>query len=118
MAFPKGAAALLAEKDLKGSLVTNEINPLTVAGAQNILGADPERTIMLLYNLSVSEIYVGFSGDIASNNGMLVPPSGGFLMINVVEDYEAVTLPIYVYSAAANNQLYIMTTRRETGLQE
>ena len=117
MAFPKGAAALLAERDLQGSLVTQEINPLTVAGAQNILGADPERTIMLLYNLSASEIYVGFSGNVAAANGMLVPPSGGFIMINVVEDYEAVTLPIFVFSAAANNQLYIMTTRRETGTE-
>lgn len=118
MAFPKGAAALLAEKDLKGSLVTNEINPVTVVGAQNVLAGDPERTIMLLYNLSASEIYVGFSGNVGANNGMIVPPAGGFITLNVTEDYEAVTLPIFVYSAAAGNQLYIMTTRRETGIQE
>lgn len=118
MSFPKGAAALLAEKDLKGSLVTNEINPLTAVGSQNILAGDPERTIMLLYNLSASEIYLGFSGNVGVNNGMLVPAAGGFLQLNVTDDYEAVTLPIFCYSAAAGNQLYIMTTRRETGLQE
>lgn len=118
MSFPKGAAALLAEKDLQGSLVTNEINPVTVVGAQNVLGADPERTIMLLYNLSASEIYVGFSGNVGINNGMIIPPSGGFIVINVTEDYEVVTLPIFVYSAAVGNQLYIMTTRRESGLEE
>lgn len=118
MAFPKGAAALLAEKDLQGSLVTNEINPVTVVGAQNVLGGDPERTIMLLYNLSASEIYVGFSGNVGANNGMIIPPAGGFLTLNVTDDYEAVTLPIFVYSAVGGNQLYIMTTRRETGLKE
>lgn len=118
MGMPKGAAALLAEKDLKGSLVTNERNPVTVVGAQNILAADPERTIMMLYNLSASEIYVGFTGSVGADNGFLIPPSGGFIQLNVTDDYEAVTLPIFVYSAAAGNQLYIMTTRRETGLEE
>lgn len=118
MTLPKGAAALLAEKDLKGSLVTNERNPTTVAGAGNVLNGDPERTIMLLYNLSASEIYAGFSGDVGASNGILIPPAGGFMMLNVTEDYEATTLPIWVYSAAAGNQLYIMTTRRESGLGE
>lgn len=118
MAFPKGAAALLAEKDLKGSLITNESNPVTVVGAQNILPADPERTIMLMYNLSASEIYAGFSGNVGANNGFLIPPAGGFIQLNVTDDYEVVTLPIFVYSAAAGNQLYIMTTRRETGVEE
>lgn len=118
MSFPKGAAALLAEKDLKGSLITKEINPLTVVGVQNILNGDSERTIMLLYNLSASELYVGFGGNVGADNGMLVPANGGFLQLNVTQDYEAVTLPIWLYSAAVNNQLYIMTTRRDTGIEE
>lgn len=116
--FPKGAAQILTEKDLKGLLVTNEINPVTVAGAQNILGSDPERTIMLIVNLSASEIYVGFTGSVGANFGMILPPNGGFMSMNVTEDYESVTLPIHVYSAAAGNQLYVMTTRRETAIKE
>ena len=114
--FPKGAAAILAEKDLLGSLVTTERNPTTVVGVQNILGGDAERTIMLLYNLSAGEIYVGFSPRVSASNGMLIPAAGGFIIINAVDDYETVTMPIYVFSAAAGNQLYITTTRRETGL--
>lgn len=115
---PQGAAAHLTERDLKGHLTTNESNPLTLVGAQNVLRGDPERTIMLLYNLSSAEIYMGFGGTVGGNNGVLIPPSGGFVMINVSEDYELVTLPIWVYSAAAGNQLYIMTTRRDTGMDE
>lgn len=118
MAFPKGAAALLAEKDFKGSFVTSDFNDTTVGGAENILPGDPERTIVVLYNLSPSEIFIGFSANVTPNNGMLIPPNGGFLLINASEDYEVATLPLYVYASSIGYRYYVMTTRRETGLKE
>lgn len=118
MARPNGAAAELAAKDLKGYQVTNETNPVTVVGAQNVLPGDPERTLWIIYNLSASDIYVGFGGEVGANNGMIVPSGGGFITMNVTEDYEAVTLPVWVYSSAAGNQLYIMSTRRDGKYQE
>lgn len=116
MPLPKGAAALLAEKDLKGSMVTNEQAIQPGAGTSNLIGGDPERTIILVYNLSSSEVYVSFTSAVGPFSGILIPPAGGFLMINAVEDYEVATLPLWVYTAVANPELYIMTTRRETGL--
>ena len=83
-----------------------------------MLFRSPERTLILLYNLSASEIYIGFSGNVGATNGMLIPPSGGFMSLNVTEDYEAVTLPLFAFSTLAGNQLYIITTRRETGIKE
>jgi len=114
MSLPKGAATILAESDYKGHLVVNETNPVAAIGSTNILGGDPERTIMLVYNLSASEIFVGFGVGVSSSNGILLPPSGGFVGINAKDDYAVVNLPLYAYSAAGGNQLYILTMRRET----
>jgi len=114
----KGAAAKLAEKDYGGALVTNETSKQPPAGTSNILSGDPERVITVLYNLSASEVYAGFTGSVGPFSGMLIPPNGGFLLMNAVEDYEVATLPVFVYTPIPNPDLYIMTTRRESGRQE
>ena len=115
---PLGAAARLTEKVFGGSLVTKETNPATVAGVVNILPASPERVLMTLYNLGASEIYVGFSESVNTDKGFLLPPSGGFIAFNVTDDFEILTLPIYVFCVVANNQLYVVTQRRETAHAE
>jgi hypothetical protein len=118
MTFPKGAAALLAEKDLKGSLVSQQSNKFLLAGITNILPSDPERINMVVVNLSASELYVGFNAQTDNNQGIILPPNGGFLSMSVVDDYELVTLPFYVFAPSQPLNIYILSTRRETGLQE
>jgi len=115
MARQLGAAAKLAEKDYGGGLVTDETSKQPALGTSNILSGDPERVITVLYNLSASAVYAGFTGSVGTFSGMLIPPNGGFLLINAVEDYEVATLPLFIYTPVANPDLYIMTTRRESG---
>lgn len=114
MPRPLGAAAILARKDIKGDVVANELNPVTVAGVVNVLGGDPERVQFLLYNLGASTIYMGFSGDVGATNGILVPPNGGFVGVNAYDDYDLATIAVYVSCTVAGNQLYILSTRRES----
>lgn len=118
MARPQGAASILSRRDIEGHVVTRETNPVTVAGVGQLLGADPERTIMLLYNLSAAEIFISFTSEVSSTNGMLLAPNGGFIVINATDDYELSQLPVWAFSVGAGNQLYLMTTRREIKVEE
>lgn len=114
----KGAAALFSDRDLGGPVDTFETNPTTILGAQEILPRNPERVAVVLYNLSASSIFVGFSGDVSASNGMLIPSNGGFMSMNVIDDYEVVTKSLYVHSGVAGNQLYILEVQRTSITQE
>lgn len=117
MPRPHGASVVFSRRFLEGITVLKETNPTTDAGSKQILGADPERVQLTIYNLSASEVYAGFSADVGSNNGMLIPPAGGFLNMNVRDDFDMVIHPVYIYSAAAGNQLYVVSNRREVKLE-
>lgn len=118
MALPQGASVIFAKRFLDGITVLQESNPVTNAGVKNLLGGDPERVQLTIYNLGASEVYIGFSGDVSSSNGMLIPPSGGFMGINVRDDFDMIINPIYVYCAVAANQLYMVVNRREIAFNE
>lgn len=118
MARPRGAAAELAEREIKGTLTTNESNPVTSGGAEQLLAPDTERTFLSIVNLSAVIIYVGFNNQVSATNGFYLPPNGGSLTFNVIEDYEMVTNPIHIYDAGLGNQLYVARSRRVTKTKE
>lgn len=118
MARPEGASVVFSRRFLNGITNLKETNPTTDVGAKQILGGDPERVQLTVYNLSSAEVYLGFSGSVGTNKGMLIPPAGGFLNMNVRDDFDMVINPMWVYSAAAGNQLYVVINRREVAFKE
>lgn len=118
MARPKGASQLFTEKQVGGSLRLEEENPILGAGTTAVVGSDPERTQILIINLSGGEVIVGFTNQVASDNGIILPANGGFFSMIVSDDFELVGLPVFMSSAAGGNQIYIMTARRETRTSE
>lgn len=114
----KGAAAIYSERNLQGNLVPYTTNPTSAAGVLNILPPGPERVLWHVTNLSANDMYLGFDQQVGSSNGILLSGNGGFISMHVTEDFELVTLPVYLYSSVAGNQVYVVHMRRENKVQE
>lgn len=114
----KGAAHEYTESLLKGSVVPYVDNPLSVVGVANLLRPDPERILWFVVNLSANDMYLGFTEDTGSAKGILLSANGGFVSTAVIEDFELTTLPMYVYSLVADNQLYMVHVKRESRIRE
>ena len=113
MSLAQGASVKYAEKFLGGHVVPYIENPVSVAGVVQVLAPDPERVLFYVSNLSPNTMYVGFTPSVSATNGILLSGNGGYVSMNVTEDFEMLTLPIYIATGVAGNQLYIVNMRRE-----
>lgn len=118
MSQPRGASVEYAEQFLRGHVVPYISNPLSIAGVVNLLRPDPERVLWHISNLSPNDMYLGFTETTGSANGILISGNGGFVSLNVTDDFELLTLPVYIFAGVANNQLYMVNMRRESKIRE
>lgn len=118
MPLPKGAAEIYSNKQIDGNTTTNETNPVSVVGIVQVVRPDPERTFLLILNLSTNDMYLGLSEEVSASNGILLAANGGFVKMQLVDDFELLINPFYVFSSAAGNQLYVLQTRRQTKPRE
>ena len=111
-----GASGVLAHKLIEGNVVPYEETGVTVAGTKQAIAPDPERAHLVFYNLSDSEMVIGFSSAVGASFGMLIPPNGGFMEMNLLDDLDAVTQSVWVYCASATKAYYIYHTRRDISI--
>lgn len=108
MAVYKGAVQRYAETYLGGPVVPHERVITLAAGAQEIYGPNPERVLALLVNTQASEVYLGWSSQVTVNQGIILQPNGGFLKLDVVDDFTLLTYPLWLYVAAGGGDVYLI----------
>lgn len=107
-----GAAAEFIERKYGGAVgETLAVESVGVTQSR-ILRNDPERVFVLLVNLSVNTIFVGYDEQVSATRGILLASNGGTYQVDVEEDF---TLPInalFALSTGAASNLFVVTVRR------
>jgi len=67
---------------------------------------NPNRFMLLLMNLSVNNLYVGFDARVSTTNGILIDAGGGFLILNIKDDLYLVQKEIWLVSTAVDSNIY------------
>lgn len=103
------AARRFTEEELGGPCTEVESNPLavTTAGIQAAIG-NGDRVGLFIMNLGTNPVFVGLNRGVSASNGILLPPSGGFVSQSVRDDF---TLPSREWSAIStggSSQLYVL----------
>jgi len=114
----RGAAAQLSERQFGGRIVELETNPVVGTDAAEYLGADPERVLLLIVNLSSSLVMIGFRNDVSLNNGIRLGANGGSLRLDALEDGTLVTRQIWAVADAAASQTYALRLRRDSSVEQ
>ena len=93
----------------------NEVEETSSVGATagEILSNDPERTFVLLINLSANDMYVGLTPAVSSTNGIKLTANGGTLILNAKEEYTLTTRSFNAIADVAASTLYLLTMRRD-----
>lgn len=107
-----GAAAVFAA-DLFNGVLGHSVAVSDIGTTQSqILGNDPERVSLLLINLSVNTIYVGFDEAVGSSKGIILEANGGYVSFNAKDDFILTTLQMNAIAIAALSSLYVLTQTR------
>lgn len=116
--YSTSAALLFTEQELGGPCVENESYPVISNSASVIAQGNGDRVGLLIMNLSVNNINVSTQGNVTANSGILLPAAGGYLSINVRDDF---TLPSREWSGIGTGlscQLYVLEIIRFTSNAE
>lgn len=105
---------VLAARQFGGALNEDERNPIIGVTAEELLGADPERVLIFVLNLSPNSVYMGLRQTVSSTNGILLASNGGGVSFNAVDDGTIPTRQFFVVAGGAGSQLYVLTLRRES----
>lgn len=107
-----GAAAVFAE-DLFNGVLGHSVSVPSIGTTQSqIFGNDPERVSLLLINLSINTIYVGFDEAVGANKGIILEANGGYVSFNAKDDFILTTLQMNAVATGANSNLYVLTQTR------
>ena len=69
---------------------------------------------MLLVNLSLNTIYVGFDQLVSSSRGIVLASNGGSYQADVEEDFTIPIRSMYALATGAASNLFVLTVRRIT----
>lgn len=111
---PQGIAEQYSLKEFNGSIRPVERVQVIAVGAQQILGADPERMSLVIVNHDPAIIYVGLSKDVSASRGIPVTANGGYLSFSIGQDGDVLINPFYIFSVAGGGNVYTLVGRRET----
>lgn len=113
-----GAVAEFVAKRFGG--IFSERTSTTSVGVAvgSLVGNDPERIVLVVFNLSVNTVHLGFDADVSSSNGILIAASGGSMTMNVLDDATLVGREIFAVAAGAASNVYALELRRDTITEE
>ncbi|KKN19097.1 hypothetical protein LCGC14_0949250 [marine sediment metagenome] len=77
-----------------------------------IFGNDPERGLILLVNLSVNTIYIGYDPQVSSLRGITLGANGGSYSVNIRNDFQIPSMAHYAIATGVTSNLFRVTTRR------
>lgn len=80
--------------------------------AAEVLRNDPDRVFVLLVNLSLNTVYVGFDQGVGSSLGIVLASNGGSYQADVEEDMTLPSRSMFAVATGASSSLYVLTLRR------
>ncbi len=101
-----------------GRLAESSANPIIGTDAAELVGADPERVILTVVNLSANVVYVAPSNQVSATNGIRLNANGGSMTIDAETDGVLLSASWWGIAAAANSQLYRLSMRRVTATDQ
>jgi len=113
MAAPDRFSGLASKFSLEhfGKLTGMLVNPLggvIAAVATQVLANNPERIAWTIQNRSAAPMGLGFSGAVDLVNFFQVDANGGVFSMQLDEDGEAVTYPVWLIANAAGQIVYVL----------
>lgn len=107
----KSLAELLERR--YGIRTTHRINPHHVNPivdvVQPALGANPKRLGLVIVNMGANTCWIAPNDRVADDYGIVLVPNGGSIIMDSKDEYEMVSLPWYVISAAApGTNIFVM----------
>ncbi len=101
----------LIEKEY-GVHTTETEDPLIAAAgavAARLLSNNPRRIGFVLINLSVNPIYLSLTAAVAATRGIYLAPNGGFVTMNLRDDFTLPTREWWVIAPAGASNLYCLS---------
>lgn len=113
-----GAAIDFLAKRFGGYLRPVESTSSIGITAVRLINFDAERIAVTFVNLSSNTVYIGPQNDVSATKGIVIPPGGGAVAINVEEDGILPTVEWYAVATAAASAVYVLSVKRDTALDE
>ena len=86
-------------------------NPLVSSvgvSPERICRSEPDRLALMIFNLSVNEVYLGWFNDVSSTKCVLLPSNGGCATFIADEDLELVGREFWAAASAADSAIFVM----------
>jgi len=96
-----------------GIRTSHRINPAhtnpIVDAVQTALGANPKRLGLVIVNMGANTCWIAPRDRVSNEYGIVLLPNGGSVFMDSKDEYEMVSLPWYVISAAApGTNIFVM----------
>ena len=91
--------------------------PWTSYEHQNVLGAavalqictnHPDRLQVIIMNMGVNNVYIGFTSAVAITNGLLLAANGGMLQFTAPDDGDLPSRQLWAIAAAGAPTIYVI----------
>lgn len=102
------AALLFTEQELGGPCLEQESYPTATTTGVVAAQGNGERVGLTIMNLSANSVYIGLAGVVTSSTGIFLPGNGGFLTVNVRDDFTLPSRQWTALSVGGTAQLYVL----------
>lgn len=97
--------------NLAGITTESDLDSVVVGtGASQVALNNPNRVSLLFINISADIIFIGFSPDPSSTNGILLVPNGGSFGLDITTDFQLTGYAVYAISTGAASNLLVLET--------
>jgi len=93
---------------IKTSVRINRIASAVGVTVLEIAPNAPSRLALLIVNLSVNDVYVGFDRDVSATKGIRLTPNGGIFSLQHDTDFDTVGYSIYGIASGAGSSVYVV----------
>lgn len=115
MAVP--AALLFTQQELGGPVVENESYPVANTTEATAINGAGDRVGLLMFNLGSNPVYVGLTSAVSATAGVLLAANGGFIAMNVRDDFTLPSRQWNCISTGGTSQMYVLELLRFTTTQ-
>ncbi len=110
----QGSARRLTRQRWGGRVTPIERNPVAQTTVGELVANRADRVALIIQNLGVNPVFIGYSPDVSAINGLRIAGSGGSFILTVDEDGELTSLEIHGLATGGTSQLFVMETILET----
>ena len=114
-----GAALAYAIQQLGGMLNEVDSNPTCQLTATKLLNGNGDRVGLIIVNAGANPVWLSFTADVSTTNGIQLAPSGGNISMNVRDDFTLPTRDWWGIATGGTSQIFIIELVRidQSGLK-